>query len=57
MADISNLKINERSNVQEPNLRVTTIENKIHVKGYEDRQNREWCGISNGRTTPKFANF
>ena len=57
MADILNLKINERSNVQEPNLRVTTIENKIHVKGYEDRQNREWCGISNERTTPKFANF
>ena len=28
MADISNLKINERANVEWPNLRVTTIENK-----------------------------
>ena len=28
MANISNLKINERSNVERPNLRVTTIESK-----------------------------
>ena len=28
MANISNLKINERSNVEWPNLRVTTIENE-----------------------------
>ena len=28
MAKISNLKINERSNVERPNLRVTTIENE-----------------------------
>ena len=28
MADISNLKINERSNVEQPNLRVTTIDNE-----------------------------
>ena len=28
MADISNLKINERSNIEQLNLRVTTIENE-----------------------------
>ena len=28
MADVSNLKINERSYVEWPNLRVTKIENK-----------------------------
>ena len=28
MADVSNLKINERSNVERPNLRVTEIGNK-----------------------------
>ena len=28
MADIMNLKINERSNVEQPNLRVTTIDNE-----------------------------
>ena len=28
IANISNLKINERSNVEQPNLRVTTIENE-----------------------------
>ena len=40
MADISNLKINERANVERPNLRVTTIEDEIYVKGkYENRQN------------------
>ena len=42
MANISNLKINERSNVELPNLQVTTIENEnwedkvskfIHIKG------------------------
>ena len=32
MADISNLKINERANVERPNLWVTTIENKIYIK-------------------------
>ena len=37
---------------------VTTIENKIYIKGqYEIRQNCEWCGISNEQTIPKFANF
>ena len=57
-ADISNLKINERANVERPNLRVTTIENEIYIKGqYENRQNCKWCRISNGRTFPKFANF
>ena len=58
MADISNLKINERANVEQPNLWVTTIENEIYIKGQdENRQICEWCGISNGRTIPKFANF
>ena len=33
MADISNLKINERANVERPNLRgVTAIENEIYIK-------------------------
>ena len=36
MADILNLKINERANVEQPNLRVTTIENKIYIKGQYD---------------------
>ena len=49
MADISNLKNNERPNVERLNFRVTTIENEIYIKGqYENRQNCEWCGISNG---------
>ena len=46
--------------------RVATIENenwedkalKFISKGkYENRENCEWCGISNGRSIPKFANF
>ena len=39
--------------------RVTTVENEIYIKEgqYENRQNCEWCGISNGRTIPKFVNF
>ena len=38
--------------------RVTIIEREISIKGqYENRRNCEWCGISNGRTIPKFANF
>ena len=58
MADISNLKINERANVERPNLRVTTIENEIYIMGqYENRQNCKWCGKLNGRTIPKFVNF
>ena len=58
MADISNLKINERANVERPNLRVTTIENEIYIMGqYENRRNFKWCGKLNGRTIPKFANF
>ena len=37
---------------------VTTIENKIYIKGQcGNRQNRQSCGISNERTIPKFANF
>ena len=38
MTDISNLKINERANLERPNLQVTTIENEIYIKGqYENR--------------------
>ena len=48
MTDISNSKINEHANV----------ENEIYFEGqYENRQNYKWCGISNGRTIPKYANF
>ena len=51
-------EINERANVERPNLRVTTIENEIYIKvQYENGKNSEWCGISNGQTIPKFANF
>ena len=59
MFDIPNLKINERANVERPNLpRVTTIENEIYIKSkYKNWQNCEWCRISNGRTIPKIANF
>ena len=51
MADISNLKINERANVWTAEfMTVTTIENEIYIKGqYENRQNFKWCEISNGR--------
>ena len=63
MADVSNLKINERLNVKQPNLRVTKIGNKhkevkasklIYVKQWK---NYEKSRISNGRTIPIFANF
>ena len=33
MAGTSNLKINERANVERPNLLVTTIENEIYIEG------------------------
>ena len=37
MAGFSNLKINERVNVERPDLRVTTIENEICIEGqYEN---------------------
>ena len=36
MVDISNLKINERANVERPNLRVATIKNEIYIKGQYD---------------------
>ena len=65
MANISNLKINEPSNVERPNLRITTTENEnwedkpskfIYVKGelWESAKlrvepNIEW--------TKKFQNF
>ena len=52
MADGSDLKINERSNVERPKLRVTEIGNKnwekwFMSKGkYENWWNCEKCGIS-----------
>ena len=55
MANISNLKMKERANVERPNLRESL---QIYIKGqYENRPNCEWCGISNERIIPKFANF
>ena len=67
MADISNLKIEERSNVERLLLRVPITNNEtwedkesnsfISKGKYKNRQNCEWCEISNGRTIPKFANF
>ena len=59
MSDISNLKIKKRANVERPNLRESLQQKmKFISKGkYENQQNREWCIISNGRATPKFANF
>ena len=67
MTNISSLKINERSNVERPNLRVTTIENEswkdkasefIYIKWkiWESAKLRV-VGISNGQAIPKFANF
>ena len=68
MADISNLKINESSNVERPSLRelleykmkivIIKRRNSFILKGkYENRENCESCGISNGRTIPKLAHF
>ena len=59
MADISNLKINKRANVEQPNLRELLQQKMKFISNgkYGNRQNCEWCGISNGRTIPKFANF
>ena len=62
MANISNLKINERLNVERPNLRVTTIENEnredkaskfIYIKGqiWESAKLREY------RMNRKFQNL
>ena len=67
MANISNLKINERSNVERPNLRSPHYKMKIEKikrrnsfisKGkYENRPICENCGISNRQTIPKLANL
>ena len=56
MSDISNLKINERSNVERPNL-PESLQWKIKIKNmtgrnafiaiqdkYENQQNWKWCG-------------
>ena len=54
MADLSHLKINELSTVEQPNLQVTKMGNENWDNWYiskdecEHRQNFEWCGISNG---------
>ena len=67
IANISNLKINELSNVVRPNLRSPQQKMKIEKikrrnsfvsKGKcENQQNCEQYGISNGQTIPKFASF
>ena len=62
-ADISYLKINEGSNVEQLNLRVTKIghknwENWFLAKGkYENWKNCEKCGISNGRIISELSIF
>ena len=58
MADVSNMKINERLN-----LRVTKIHNKnwenwfISKGNYKNWQNCKMYGISNGQPIPKFPIF
>ena len=53
MTDLLNLKINEHSNVEQPNLQVTTIENFkgrnlfISKGKYENWRNCDYCGIKN----------
>ena len=54
MADISNLKINERANVKRPNLRELLLENEIYIKGqYENRHNCEWFGNIEGTNSSR----
>ena len=67
MAHISNLKTNERANVERPNLRLPEQKMKtekikrrnsfISKRKYENWQNCEKYGISNGQKILKFANF
>ena len=63
MADVPNLKINERSNVERPNSWVIEIENKnweslfISKSIYENWKKFEKCGISKGRTIRKLTIF
>ena len=63
MADVSNLKINQRSIVERPNLRITKIGNKnwehwfISKGKYGNWQNYEQSGMSNGRTIPNLSIF
>ena len=59
MADISNLKINERANVERPNLRESLQKKmKFISKGnLKIGKIANYAEISNGRTIPKFANF
>ena len=63
MANVSNLRINQRSNVERPNLRVTKIGNKnledwfVSKGENKNWQNCEQCGISNGRRTSKLLIF
>ena len=51
------MKINELANVERLNLRKSLQSKMKFISKYENWQNCEWCGISNGRTIPKFANF
>ena len=67
MSDVSNLKMNDRSNIEGGTYELLKSEIKIEklkLRNWftsknksESRPNSQWCGISNERTTPKFANF
>ena len=53
MADISNLKINERAIVERPNLWESLQEKMKFISKGKIKIGK----IANGRTIPKFANF
>ena len=59
MADISNLKINERAIVKRPNIRESLQQKmKFILEGnIKNQKNCKSCGISNGRIISKFDNF
>ena len=63
MADVTNLKFNKRSNVEQAILQVTNVENQnwenwfISKGKYENWQNCELCGVSNGQTILKLPIF
>ena len=59
MADISNLKINERANVKQPNLRESLQQKMKFVSKGNMKIGKiaNGAGISNERTNLKFANF
>ena len=65
MADVSNLKINERLNLpellqQKMKIKKINFPKFIYyiLKGKDENwQDCEWCEIPNGQTIRKFANF